>query len=40
MAKYKQILNDEIGGYHKQIRKMKMNDTSAISKTKNKRRVF
>lgn len=40
MAKYKKILHDEMGGYHKQISKMKNNDTSAFMKTKSKRRVF
>jgi hypothetical protein len=41
MAKqYKKIMNDEIGGYHKQINKMRNNDANAILKTRRKSRVF
>jgi len=40
MAKYKKILNDEMGGYHKQINRMKNNDASALMKTRTKRRAF
>lgn len=40
MVKYKNIMKDEFGGYHKQVSKMKNNDTSAISKTRKRRNVF
>lgn len=41
MAKqYKKIMTDELGGYHKQVNKMKNNDTSAILKTNKRRRTF
>lgn len=40
MSKYKKILNDEIGGYHKQVTKMKATDTIAMEKTRRRRRAF
>jgi hypothetical protein len=40
MVKYKRIMNDEMGGYHKQINKMKNNDTGALLQVKKRRKVF
>ncbi len=40
MGKYKKILHDEIGGYHKQVNKMKTNDTTAFTNVKKRRNVF
>jgi hypothetical protein len=40
MGKYKNILNDEISGYHKQVNKMRNNDTNAIMKVRKRRRSF
>jgi hypothetical protein len=40
VKQYKKIMNDELGGYHKQMNKMKNNDTSAILRARKKGRVF
>jgi hypothetical protein len=37
MGKYKNILKDEMSGYHTQINKMKNNDTNAILKVRRRK---
>jgi len=39
MGKYKNILKDEMAGYHTQLNKMRNNDTNAILRTRKRKKI-
>lgn len=39
MSKYKNILKDEMAGYHTQLHKMKNNDMNAILRIKKRKKI-